>query len=561
MSVCQRLMVAVIAAGLVVTLGGTSIFCSPAVAESPGLADLDDAMRAKMNAKGLQDLNKVIDLLQSGLDKGLDAEDASFAELMMSDSLMQRASALVRVINTRSIHDNRVQQIYQLVVSDLRRVLAYDDPPPEASFLLGKLMALPGGDPHESRRALSEFLETTELPPDQRAEALVLRARVQANESKALADFDQAIQLSPDNGNYRLVRAVFLRSRKKLDEALAEVDAVLEKSPDDANALILQGEVFRELGKDDAALESFDRATELAPKTPGPYQHRGEIYRNLGEFDDALVEFDKVLELQPGEALTLVHRAEIYLRSNRLDEALADVDTALKKQPLVLAHRIRAEVLANMDRRREAIEAMESLCEAMPNQIELKMQLALYYQVDKLPHKAVEIYDKVLEQQSDSIPALRSRGDALLTLGEHAAAIADFEAALEHLPDDTALLNNLAWVLATSPDAEVRDGRRAVELATKACELTDYSKAHILSTLAAAFAESGDFGTAIEWSQKAVDMDDSDQMEQLVKELASYQGGQPWRERQSAEEPQDPSTDEVTAPVVDEQDQTLGFPE
>ncbi len=553
MTVCQRFVMVVIAAGLFVTLGGTNVFCPPAVAESPGLADLDEAMRKKMTAQGLQDLNKVIDLLQSGLDKGLEEEDNKFAETMMSDALMQRASALVRVINTRSIHDNRVQKIYRLVVSDLRRVLAYDDPPAEASFLLGKLMALPGGDPHESRRALSTFLDTTELLPAQRAEALVLRARVQGDEAKALADFEEAIQLVPDNGNYRLVRAVFLRSRKKLDEALAEVDAVLQQSPDDANALILQGEVFRELGKNDAAVESFDRATELAPQTPGPYQHRGEIYRNLGEHDKALTEFNKVLELQPGELLTLVHRAEVYLRSGRLDEALADVDLVLEKQQLVLAHRIRAETLANMNRLQEAIDEMERVSAAMPNQVELKMQLALYYQVDNQLRRAVEVYDKVIEQQSDNLLALRSRGDANLTLGEHAAAIADFEAALEHASDDSALLNNLAWVLATSPDAEVRDGRRAVELATKACELTDYGKAHILSTLAAAFAESGDFGTAIEWSQKAVDMDESEQIEQLTKELASYQGGQPWRERQSVVETKDSSEDEVAPPIPDEQ--------
>lgn len=553
MTVCQRFAIVVIATGLIVTLAGTNEFCSLAVAESPGLADLDDAMRAKMTAKGLQDLNEVIDLLQTALDKGLDAEDTVFAEDMMSDSLMQRASALVQVINTRSILDNRVQRIYRLVVSDLRRVLAHDEPPPEANFLLGKLMALPGGDPHESRRALSVFLETSELPPGQRAEALVLRARVQADESKALADFDEAIQLAPDNGNYRLVRAVFLRSRKKLDEALAEVDAVLEQSPDDANALILQGEVFRELGKNDAALESFDRATELAPQTPGPYQHRGEIYRNLGEYDKALAQFSKALELQPGELRTLVHRAEVYLRSRRFEEALADVDVVLEKQQLVLAHRIRAEVLANLNRLPDAIEEMEQVSAAMPSQIEPKMQLALYYQADKRLRKAVEVYNEVLEQQSDSVLARRNRGEAYLTLGEHAAAIADFEKALEHFAEDPALLNNLAWVLATSPDAEVRDGRRAVELATKACELTNYHETHILSTLAAAFAESGDFGTAIEWSQKAVDMDESEQAEQLAKELASYQGGQPWRERQSVAEPEDSLKKEVAAPGKDEQ--------
>lgn len=551
MTVCQRLGIVLVA----VTIGASGT----AWADSPGRQDLDDAMRAKVNAEGLPQLNEVIDLLESALDKGLDAEDSDFAETMMSDALMQRAAALVRVINTRSIQDNRVQQIYRLVVSDLRRVLAYDDPPPDASFLLGKLMSLPGGDPHEARRVLSGYLDTPELPADQRAEALVLRAGVQSDEAKALADLDEAIKLSPDNGNYRLVRAVFLRNRGKLDEALTEVDQVLNQTPEDANALILQGEVFRQLSKNDEAVASFEKAIELSPKAPAPHQHLGEIYREQGEFDKALEAFGKVLELQPGEPLTLVHRAEVYLRSGRFDEALADVDAVLEKQPVVLAHRIRAEVLANMKRLPEAIAEMEKVAAATPNDPELKMQLALYYQVDNKPRKAIEVYTEVLAQEKDNAVALRSRGDAHLAVGDHPAAVADFEAALQALPEDEAVLNNLAWVLATSPDSEVRDGKRAVELATKACELTDYNQPHILSTLAAAFAESGDFETAIEWSQKAVDME-SDQEEQLAKELASYRGGRPWRERQSASEADGEADAAPPAPPrTDAPNQSLDF--
>ena len=118
-----------------VLLVGTS---NAAEVASPGLEFLDDAMRAKINAEGLQDLNGVIDLLQKALDKGLDEEDTMFARHMMSDSLMQRATSLVRVINSQSIADKRVQQIFRLVVSDLRRVLAYPDPPPEAALHLGQ---------------------------------------------------------------------------------------------------------------------------------------------------------------------------------------------------------------------------------------------------------------------------------------------------------------------------------------------------------------------------------------------------------------------------------------
>lgn len=522
--------------------------------DSPGLEHLDDAMRAKINATGLQDLNQVIDLLQKSLDKGLDEEDTTFAESMMSDALMQRASSLVRVINAQSIGDKRVQQIFRLVVSDLRRILAFTDPPAEAHFMLGKLMGLPGGDPHEARRQLTTFLETEGLPDSQKAEAYVHRARLQTNEAKALADFGAALELEPGNSKYQLVRAVYLRSRKKLDEALAEISVILDGNPTDVNALLMQGEVLRETGNNEAAQESFERAAEISPESLTAHQRLGEIYRTSGDYEKALTAFDKILEIKPEEVLTRVHRAEVYLRSNRLEEALADVDMVLKKQPLVLAHRIRAEVLANMDRLDEAIEEIERVSLAMPANTEMKIQLALYYQIDRQNEKAIDIYTEILEQESDNTVVRRTRGDAYLTQGDHAAAIADFEKALEELPEDAALLNNLAWVLATSPEDELRDGKRAVELATKACEVTEYKQAHILSTLAAAFAESGDFDTAIEWSEKAVEMG-ADQEAQLTKELASYRGGEPWRERQSADESK--PTPEVDASLLEEEAEKL----
>jgi len=533
---------------------GNVLPSTPAHAESEGLADLDEAMRIKVTAEGLRDLNKAIELLQSALDKGLEVEDAEMAENMLSDALMERANSLMQVINSRSIQDDRVKQIVRLVISDLRRVLAYDNPPPMAYFHLGRLMAFPGGDPHEARRLLSTFLNAEDISEDQKAEALMMRARVQTDEAKAMEDFDAAIELVPENASYRLVRAMFLRSQDRFEDALKAVDEVLENEPQDANAFILQGEVLREMGKLDEALESFDEAAELAPQAPDPYQNRGEIYREREEFEKAITQFTKVLELQPGSLLPLVHRAEAYLNNGQLEEALADVELVLEEQSLVAAHRLRAEVLAQMNRIDDAIAEIEQIASAEPTQIELKMQLALYYLVDKKPSKAITAYTDVLNVDSENFLALRSRGDAYLNLGKHAEAIEDFEKALKLQSDDPALLNNLAWVLATSPDEEVRDGDRAIDLATKACELTNYNKPHILSTLAAAFAESGNFDSAIEWSQKAVNMDDPEHSDQLKQELASYKQGQPWRERQTVADrgedqpPRNTSPDRVEAP-------------
>ena len=75
---------------------------------------------------------------------------------------------------------------------------------------------------------------------------------------------------------------------------------------------------------------------------------------------------------------------------------------------------------------------------------------------------------------------------------------------LKRDPDDGSALNGLAWVLATCPDARFRDGKMAVEMATRACELSKWAEAAWLDTLAAAHAEAGDFPSAVRWQLEAI---------------------------------------------------------
>ncbi len=86
---------------------------------------------------------------------------------------------------------------------------------------------------------------------------------------------------------------------------------------------------------------------------------------------------------------------------------------------------------------------------------------------------------------------------ALLARGERHEAAVEFRKALELTQKDPAKCNDVAWTLATSSQAGQRDGRIAVEFATRACELTAWKDANNLDTLAAAHAEAGDFESAV----------------------------------------------------------------
>ena len=72
--------------------------------------------------------------------------------------------------------------------------------------------------------------------------------------------------------------------------------------------------------------------------------------------------------------------------------------------------------------------------------------------------------------------------------------------------------------------------------------MTDYKEAHILSTLAAGYAEQGDFKSAINWINKALEVADGEEKESIKKELASYEAEKPWREKLE-ESPAEPKPD------------------
>ena len=120
--------------------------------------------------------------------------------------------------------------------------------------------------------------------------------------------------------------------------------------------------------------------------------------------------------------------------------------------------------------------------------------------------KSLAHLEKALEIEPNFADAHYNLANTYLYMGRANDAIAHYTKALASDPNDTEALNNMAWILATWPDALTRDGPRAVELATRADILTRRRSPMASATLAAAYAEVARFPEAIETAQRALQL-------------------------------------------------------
>jgi tetratricopeptide (TPR) repeat protein len=484
------------------------VFTVPAIAaEGDGRADLDKATETKLAASSVDDLNEVIRLAESALKKGLDATNTQFAKRLLASAYLQRGKERARHAS-QGLSADDFRQLRQAIITDLERALEYEPRQPQAYIMLARLnLQREGGGVKKALALLDKAVELGGDDPAAKATALVLRSSLQEQPDKKRADLDEAVQLTPDDAATVRARGLALADMDKLDLALADLS----------------------------------RAAELDPENESIYEEKAIVLARLKKYDEAIAALDKAHQLNPQSLDPLVVRAGVHQEKGDKQKALADLDEALKLKPdTPWIIRTRSLFLAQNDRLDEAIGELEKLTKRDPKDGATLLQLALFYGAKKNSPKAIEAYRQILRQSPNNWRALRGLGDALLNVGQHAEAIEVYEKAVKLQPKDDSILNNLAWVLCTSPDDKLRNGRRAVELAAKACKASDYKVPHILSTLAAAYAETGDFDNAIKWLTKGLEIaekakatdkeGDAETKEALKKELINYKAKKPTRE-------------------------------
>lgn len=526
-----------------------SLPLSAARAENEGQADLDKATELQLEVESLAEMERVIELTESALAKGLDEGQTAFAKKLLAATLYHHAER-----SSRSVFETPRSSTWPLIrqraLRNLAKAKEHDPKLPDVYVLEAKFQALDGGDEEAARKAIDQGVKLLR-EADQRRElskALVLRAQMTDDLDKKLEDFDAAVKADEANVEARLGRGVLYLSKGDDEKAVADLEVVAEKTGDNPAIVTALAEALMNLKRFDDALKYADQLIQQQPRATLGYNLRARVHVMQDDMKAAIKDLDEALGVNANDLAALMMRARLHAIEGNDDKAKADVDKLLRLRPdLEQGILLRSMIAAQNKNFGEAIADIQTLLQSDPTNAEYRLQMATYMVADKRPRRAIEVLTSIIEGITDTKDedqkdvkqtALRARGDALLSVGKHADAVKDYEEALKLDPDDSGVLNNFAWVLATSPEDGVRNADRSIELGLKACELTNYEKPHILSTLAAGYAEKGDWETAIKWADKAVELggDDEEVGTQLKEELDSYKEKKPWREKQEVEE-------------------------
>ncbi len=214
----------------------------------------------------------------------------------------------------------------------------------------------------------------------------------------------------------------------------------------------------------------------------------------------------------------------------RIDGAIAQYQAALRIRgdaqearynlSNALVHNNLGNAFVEKERLDEAIAQYEKAIALRPDYADGHFNLGSVFLQQGRLDEAIAEWRKTLSIHPDDVEGHTMLGDALVRTHRIREGISHYEKVLQLDPRSILTLNKLAWISATSADASLRDGAKAIELARKANHYSDEKNPIVMRTLAAAYADAGRFDDAIEIAQRAAGLADALGQNSLAIKLA-----------------------------------------
>ncbi|HWY30122.1 MAG TPA: tetratricopeptide repeat protein [Candidatus Acidoferrum sp.] len=269
---------------------------------------------------------------------------------------------------------------------------------------------------------------------------------------------------------------------------------------------IMDAAAYAQVGKWDKMIAECNEAIYLNPNAIDAYRGRGAAYFEKGDWINVISNYSEVIRLEPNDpdsSNAYLFIGNAYTKLRQYDQAISEYDEAIKLDP------------KNSD-------------------AYFSRGYAYGYKRDF--DKVTSDYTEVIRLDPTNAQAFYYRGYAYCIKRNYEAAASDYIRASQLDPNFKTYrdsLNSLAWLLATSPDSSIRNGKKSLRIAKRICELAAWGDWRYLDTLAAAYAETGDFDNAIKYQTKALNIQGSTEIREqfgLTQRLELYEQKKPYHQ-------------------------------
>lgn len=235
-----------------------------------------------------------------------------------------------------------------------------------------------------------------------------------------------------------------------------------------------------------SALSIWQSVVKAVPASYKGYNNLGNEFKKQDEIQQAIVCFQKALNIYPDYKNAHLNLGKIFKAQDRLNESSYHYRHILRKDP---------------------------------NHIEANFNLGVVFQLQNKLDLASDYYHRTLKLDPNHIDAQNNLGAAELSQGKLDEAVKHFNRVLKIDPNNSTAYNNLAYALVTDPNLQNQNINRAVELAEKAAELTDYNDPEVLDTLAICYSKDNRKDLAVQTAEKALESALAEDNEQLAGQI------------------------------------------
>ena len=329
-----------------------------------------------------------------------------------------------------------------------------------------------------------------------------------------------------------------------LDDALKHYKQATENDPRDSTARVKLGRVLASLNRKDEAIEHYKKAIEHFPEFPEAHKELGVLLAEKGDMAGAAREYREAARLKSGDPEAKYNLGVVLAGEGKFDEATEH----FRQVVMMSADHGDAWInlgicLLKLGKNDEGKESLRRAAQIQTVAPEAYYNLALAAYKENDFKQASELFEKVVSLNPTHRAAVEGLSRSYLGEQRLADALRVLRLGVTSQPSDKSdpshirIVNLLANILATASDGSVRNGEEALRLAKQVAEQTHFQQPAVLQTLAAAYAENGDFENAIATAEKALEVLPPNSgaaglKDSISRQLVEYRAGRPIRQQQ-----------------------------